>query len=198
MPKLLRILIFMILIALGSGLWPADARASAFVFSQEGSVINGIINYTLVGKYHAVFDRFEGEIRFDEQAGRIRSVALRIHADTIRSNHPNLDKIVKSGKILDVNRFPDIIFESTDISPDGPGYRATGDLTLHGVTKTISFPFDYNTLDPQNPSGQLQASGRWVIPRKEYGIIWNKILDKGGIIVGNHITVDWHILAGKI
>lgn len=175
------------------------SEASTFIFSQDNSAINGSIGYTLVGKYQAAFGQFEGEIRFNDKSEAIESVVLKINASSIQSKHPSLDRIVKSQRILDVQSFPGIIFESTDIVSDAAGcHRATGNLTLHGVTRTISFPFSFEILRPEGAAGQLQASGTWVIPRKEYGIIWNKILDKGGIIVGNHITVDWRILAGKI
>ena len=101
------------------------------------------------------------------------------------------DRIVRSPRLLDANRYPEIVFQSKTIVEKGDHYIVEGTLDLHGVRKDLSFKFDVQNLD-QN---QILAKGKWRIKRKDFGIIWHKVLDYGGIIVGNHITINWELVA---
>lgn len=162
-------------------------------FGPETSRITGSINYSVIGKYYAVFDHYAGHITIDDKDDTVKLVYLEILSNSIRSKHPSLDKIVKSPRLLDVEKFPKIAFESKSITKTKNGYQVVGELTLHGVSIEIASPFTVET----GPYGELRLKGEWVIERKKFGIIWNKLLDKGGILVGDHVTVDWQIIAPK-
>lgn len=77
---------------------------------------------------------------------------------------------------------------------DQNGYWVNGVIDLHGVKKEIASVFTLKV----NPDSSLFLKGQWVLRRKDFGITWNKVLDHGGVVVGDHVTVDWEILAKKI
>ncbi len=163
-------------------------------FGPQETQINGSIKYTVIGKYRANFERFKGEIAFDRQTGQITSVQLVIEAETITSNCDWCDKIVRSEQLLHTEKHPYIIFKSSEIIKDNNGYRVKGTLEMHGVKKEAVFPFEAEIAEGGEARGRvLTVSGKWLINRKDFDIVWNKILDKGGILVGNDITVDWGI-----
>ena len=60
---------------------------------------------------------------------------------------------------------------------------------------TFSFKVEMY-IDHKTKQKILDLNGSWTINRKDFNIIWNKLLDHGGIIVGDHFTVDWGIKAG--
>ena len=128
----------------------------------------------------------------------IKGVRLEIISSSVTSVHPALDRIVRSKKILDVAMYPKVYFQSEDIKRHDQDYIATGQLELRGVKKNITFPFKAAApIWKPDGKGALLAHGQWVINRKDFGVIWNKIFDHGGIIVGNHITIDWQIEAAS-
>ncbi len=170
--------------------------AHPYHFDAKSSAIHGAIRYTVIGQYKADFQDFEGSLLFDPQKGMISSVALNINTVSVKSRYPKLDRIVRSRYLLDVAEYPDITFKSKDIIKKNNAYLAKGLLKIHGVEQEISFPFDA-TVPLKDDQGKdvIRAQGTWIMNRKDFKIIWNKILDHGGIIVSEHITINWEVLA---
>lgn len=173
----------------------AQARRSNYYFDGDNSRLKGSIKYTLIGTYRAGFEEFEGTLRYDSKDIEKSSVDLRISTASIKSKYPRLDRIVRSSRLLDAANYPYITFKSTSIRETDQGYYIEGRVKLNDITKDFGFYFDL--AGPFREGGEefLEARGRWVINRKDFEIIWNRWLDHGGIIVGNHITVDWEIQA---
>ena len=172
---------------------PASATTE-YVIKKEESFVKGIATYTLIGKYNAHFEDFEGRIIFDPKRISRSSVYIEIKTTSIKSNFPVLDKIVRSSRLLDAAEYPKIIFQSTRCVKTEDGYRVKGILNLHGIEKEIEFPFSLEEMISAE-GDFLEAQGKWNINRKDYNVIWHKTLDKGGVIVGDTITVDWKIRA---
>lgn len=170
------------------------SSAATIEFGPKETQIKASIKYTVIGQYIAGFDSFKGVITVDQQSGKVLSVLLEIDAQSIHSNCKPCDNIVRSSQLLDTARYPKIVFRSNAITEGENGYLVTGILDLHGKKNEVSFPFDL-VIDEVAVTGQkiLDIKGKWVINRKEFDIIWNKLLDKGGVLVGNHITVRWGI-----
>lgn len=159
-------------------------------FGPKEAQINGSIKYSVIGKYNAQFQSFNGKITLDKSAKKIQSVYLEIDAASIQSDCRWCDNIVRSQQLLAVEKYPQIIFQSTEIIENKQGYMAKGTMDLHGIKREVSFPFDAVFLDN---SHVLNVQGQWHIRRKDFKITWNALLDHGGILVGDHIAVDWKI-----
>lgn len=172
-----------------------DAWADINVpFGPENSQIKASIKYTLVGRYRAHFEKYQGHLTFNQEQKNVKSVFLEIDANSVHSSFLSLDKIVRSKQILSVKEFPQIIFESHSIIADPKGYQVKGVLNLHGVEKEFFSSFTQDiVIDKNTQKEEMLFKGNWVIKRKDFGIIWNKLLDKGGIIVGDYINIDWEI-----
>ncbi|HQO58004.1 MAG TPA: YceI family protein [Candidatus Omnitrophota bacterium] len=161
------------------------------------SRIEGSIKYSVIGRYQAKFEKFDGEIFFDPAKNQLTGVNLRIDNRSLCSSYKSLDRIILSPRILHVEKYPRTLFKSKSITPADKKdeYSVTGDLTLHGVTREITFPFTAEGPFPQQDRKRILARGEWVIARKDYNMYWHSFLDKAGLIVGNHMTVDWEITA---
>jgi len=159
-------------------------------FGPAETRIDGSIKYSVICKYKAQFSQFKGRIELDEAKRRVVSVDLEIQAATIESDCKWCDKIVRSEQLLAAAKFPMITFKSQQIIQQENGYMVKGMLDLHGEKREVSFPFQAVMGD-----NNIDIQGEWQINRKDFKIIWNKLLDQGGVLVGNYITVNWGIKA---
>lgn len=185
---------FFILFFLSVSPW-AWARTQNYYFNQEHSFLKGSISYSLIGTYRATFKDFEGVISFDEKNIENSRVEMKIKTASIHSKYPKLDRIVRSKRLLDAEKYPDITFKSTSIKRLKTGYYVEGTVNLHEITKDLSFVFQFEGPLGEGKEESVKARGRWVINRKDFDIIWSSWLDHGGIVVGDEITVVWEITA---
>ena len=105
------------------------------------------------------------------------------------------DAHLKSADFFDVEKYPTMTFKSTQVKPDGDGgYKVTGDFTLHGVTKQVTFSVEGPSAPAKDPWGntRIGLTATTKINRKDFGLNWNAALETGGILVGEevHITVE--------
>ncbi|MGE0268277.1 MAG: YceI family protein [Candidatus Omnitrophota bacterium] len=173
----------------------AWAKTQNYYFTQEHSFLKGEIKYSLIGTYQAAFNDFEGVLILDEQNIENSSVDMKIKTSSIRSKYPALDRIVRSRRLLDAEKYPYMTFKSKSIKRLKSGYFVEGTVNLHDITKDLSFIFYLDGPTVEDKEKLLKARGRWTINRKDFDIIWNRWLDHGGIIVGDNIDVAWEIKA---
>lgn len=167
-------------------------------FNPSSTKIIGSIPYSVIGRYIAHFNNFKGRITLDEDLERVRSVYLEIEADSIESNCPWCDKIARSRRLLNTARYPKVIFKSEMITQDKCGYKVRGILRMHGIKRRLTFPFKAEIIiDQKTKRTILDLNGSWSINRKDFNIDWNRYLDRGGVLVGDHFTVNWGIKVYK-
>jgi len=186
---------FLFLLILTSMGISSSHASEILTFGPKETRIDGSIPYSVIGKYKAQFKSFKGTIILDN-ASMIQSVGLEIEVNSITSNCPWCDKIVRSRKLLNTAKYPEIIFKSRKIIHDEEGFKVKGILEMHGIRKVMNFPFKFEIIyDRKSHENLLEVHGSWVINRKDFNIIWNKLLDRGGLLVGDEMTVKWGIQA---
>jgi polyisoprenoid-binding protein YceI len=82
-------------------------------------------------------------------------------------------------------------YRMTSYAREGDRYVARGNLTLLGVTKEIVLTGTLNGVLPKDPRGLTRAgfSAQGRINRKDFGMVWNKVLDNGGLAVGDEVEI---------
>ena len=112
---------------------------------------------------------------------------------SIDTGNDDRDKHLRTRRLLRRREVPEITFKSTSIKPTGKKnvYDVTGDFTMHGVTKQITLPVELLGFG-KDPWGNTRAgfTVKTTLNRKDYGINWNKALDKGGVLLGDDVEVD--------
>lgn len=159
------------------------------------TTIGFAVRHMGLAKVHGRFDKFSGEILYDPEEPTNSSVTLTIDAASVNSNHMRRDADVRGSRLLDVEQFPEISFVSSGISRGEEGLEITGDLTLHGVTREVSFPFELFPPADVGRGIRLAAEGRLSINRKDYGIEFNRVVDTGSLLVGNTVTIELSVQA---
>ena len=196
MPKALKIFWFLVILWCGC-LRPQVVLAQpVYAVDPLVSQIKGSIHYSVIGKYEARFTAFLGTIVFDPKDLEHSLVNLKVKVASLHSKFSRLDRIVISPRLLDAKRYPWITFEGRSLARVNDHFEITADVTMHGITRRLTFPFQMQGPTKDSKGNVfLLAKGTWIIRRKDFSVIWNKVLDQGGIIVGDHVTVDWDITA---
>ena len=169
----------------------SNAYAHEYFMDKQASSIEASVWYTVLGRYSASFRKYESVFYFDPEHLERSSVEMTFYTKSIDSGMPRFDRIVRSSRLLDAGQYPEITFKSKRITKRADDYFVEGELTLHGVKRTLGFPFHL----AQTTGNEISAQGSWQINRKSFNIIWHPVLDVGGILVGNKITIDWKIQA---
>jgi polyisoprenoid-binding protein YceI len=115
-----------------------------------------------------------------------------IDASTVDTREPDRDKDLKSPHFLDVAKYPTMSFKSTKIEKDASGkLRITGDLAIHGVTKSVVLDVTEPKPPIKDPWGlqRTAISGSTKINRQDFGLNYSPTLDNGGLVVGNEIEI---------
>lgn len=121
------------------------------------------------------FNTFDGKFSYDPKAPEQSSIAVNIDTASIDSNHAKRDKHLRSKDFLDVSKFPASTFKSTKFEfKNESEATVTGDFTLHGVTKSISFPVT-KVGEGKDPWGGYRVGfeGKTVLKLADYGITYN-------------------------
>jgi polyisoprenoid-binding protein YceI len=146
----------------------------------------------MVRRVRGRFTDFSGALTADPAKPEASSVEFKINATSIDTANANRDKHLRSADFFDVEKFPEITFKSTRIVKKGENtYDVTGPLTIRGVTKDVTLPVSF--LGFQKDMQGKQRAGfetSATINRKDYGIVWNRNLDTGGVVLGDDVTVD--------
>ena len=159
--------------------YKADPAHSSIGFSVDHMVIDTV---------HGRFRQFDGSIIVDPDNGNaLRRASAAIQAKSIDTDVEKRDNHLRSPDFFDVEKYPTITFESTGVDRQ----TLTGKFTMHGVTKEISLPFKIKgpIKDPMgNTHLSLEANAK--LDRKDYGLTWNKVLEAGGLMVGEDVTIQ--------
>ena len=126
------------------------------------------------------------------------SVTAVLDPTTIDTRDANRDGHLRSADFFEVETFGTWTFVSTSVAAKGSDYVLTGDLTIHGVTRTVELELEFNGT-ATDPFGNARAgfSASTEISRKDFGLTWNAALETGGFLVSDTVKVSLEISAIK-
>jgi polyisoprenoid-binding protein YceI len=153
----------------------------------------------MVSNVRGRFNDFSGTVEMDAKAPQKSSVEFHIKADSIDTGNADRDKHLKTADFFDAEKFPEITFKSDSVKPTGKNkYDVTGTLTLHGVSKKVTLPVTF-LGEAKDPWGGTRAGFETAtkLDRKAYGIVWNKAIDNGGVLLGDDVNIDINLETTK-
>ncbi len=170
--------------------------AVQYVSDPAHSSIDFSVRHMVISTVKGFFDKFEATVMYDTMDVTKSKVSVLINPASISTNNETRDKHLKSPDFFDVEKYPEITFNSTKIEKTADGLVMTGNLTMRGVTKEVSFPFVINgpITDPWG-NQRFGTEASLTINRQDYGVSWNKVLDSGGLTAGNDVKIDIQIEA---
>jgi polyisoprenoid-binding protein YceI len=152
----------------------------------------------MISRVKGQFTEFDGDFSFDPTKPTASTGKFVVKTASVSTENAKRDEHLKSGDFFDVKKFPEMTFDKIKIKPakGKDRYKMTGELTLHGVTKPVSLDLEY-TGTAKDPWGNTRVgfSADGKINRKDFGIVWNKTLDAGGMLLGDDVAIDLQVEA---
>jgi polyisoprenoid-binding protein YceI len=153
------------------------------------------VRHLMISNVKGDFDKVSGTVTIDEANHSLSGINVTIDVSSISTREPQRDAHLKSPDFFDVEKFPTITFVSKEVVKSGDdSFEVVGDLTIHGVTKTIDLDVEDVTPEVKDPYGLYRrgASAKATILRSDFGLKYNSVLEAGGVAIGDevHITID--------
>jgi polyisoprenoid-binding protein YceI len=169
--------------------WTVDKAHSSVGFKVRHMMANTTGN----------FRDFDAVINVDRANLKNSTVEFTIQAASIDTASENRDKHLRSADFFDTEKFPTITFKSTSIAPSKTKdlYNVTGDFTMHGVTKRITLPVQYLGSATTKRGEVAGFEIETTVNRKDFGVIWNRALDTGGVMLGDDVKVTINLEVNK-
>jgi len=171
----------------------APTLAATWQIDPAHSNVSFSVRHMMVSNVRGEFTKVSGTVEGDEKTPAQAVITATIDATSINTREAKRDDHLKSPDFLDVAKYPTIIFKSKKIEPSGSGqFKVTGDLTLHGVTKEVVLDVSDVTAPIKDPMGKTRAGAQasTKIDRKDFGINWSKVIDGGGLMVGDEVAIS--------
>jgi polyisoprenoid-binding protein YceI len=171
------------------------ALASTWNLDPAHTSIAFKVQHMMISKVPGSFQKFEGSVNYDEKNLTNSAINVSIEAASINTGVEARDNHLRSADFFDVQKFPRIAFVSRKIVASGGNYQIIGDLTMHGVTKEVTLDMETPTPPIIDPMGntRMAASATTSIKRSDYGLVWNKALEAGGVLVGDVVWISLEV-----
>ncbi len=176
---------------------PALALAEPVTYKVDSS--HSGVNFSIrhfVSNVPGRFKDFSGTIVYDKANPAASKVDFSVQAASVDTGNSDRDAHLRTADFFDTEKFPAWTFSSTQVkAKDADTLEVTGDLTAHGVTKKVTLDVDFlgTVKTPKSEKAGFETS--FTINRKDFGIVWNRVLDAGGTVLGDDVKVTVSIEA---
>lgn len=167
-------------------LWNIDTTHANVDFSVKHMAISTV---------RGAFNVFSGSGETNA-AGVPTKIQMEIDATSITTNNEQRDGHLKSPDFFDVANHPKLTFVSTAITGTRDDLTIVGDLTIRGVTKSVTLKGELSqeVKDPWgNQRTSIVATGK--ISREQFGLVWNMALEFGGVMVSDEVKLHIEVEA---
>ncbi len=172
---------------------PVFAIASTWNIDPEHTNVGFKVRHLMVSNVKGGFGKVAGVVNVDDKDITKSSTTVTIDTTSIDTGVAKRDAHLKSPDFLDVAKYPTMTFVSTGVMKGAGGtFKVAGNLTLHGVTKPVVLQVEGLSGEIRDPMGNIRrgASATATINRKDYGLVWNKMLEAGGVAVGDEVVIN--------
>ncbi len=170
----------------------SSVQAQTWTIDQAHSAAHFAVRHMMVSTVRGDMGKITGTVTFDPKLPAAASIEASIDVAGIDTREPGRDTHLKSADFFDVANFPTVTFKSKklDAAADG-GFKVVGDLTIRGVTKEVVL--DVEPLRPaikdQRGATRTGTTATTKINRQDYGVKWSRMLDGGGVVVSDEVSI---------
>lgn len=168
--------------------WTVDPTHSSIDFS---------VKHMMIARVKGSFHSFEANIIADAFDLTSADIQFSIDMNSIDTRNSDRDNHLRSADFFDIEKYPTLTFQAAAVTKTDDGeYSITGDLSLHGVTRSETFAaaFEGAGKDPWgNEKVGFSATGS--IKRSDYGLTYNAVLETGGVLIGDEVKISIEIEA---
>lgn len=173
-----------------------DAGASgAYNFDKNHSSIGFRVKHMGLVDVPGFFRDFTGTINYDAKDVTKSSVEFNAKVTSVDTGVANRDNHLRTADFFEIEKYPDMSFKSTKIEKSGNQWMITGNLTMKGVTKQVSFPFNIAGFIPGERGTRMGATAETTINRTDFGVNYGNKLPNGTLQLSDDVKVILNIEA---
>jgi polyisoprenoid-binding protein YceI len=168
-----------------AGTWKLDPTHSDIAFS---------VRHLAISKVKGKFETFDVTVTAPENPSEA-TIEATIDVASVNTNQAQRDEHLRTSDFFAIAEHPQMVFKSTSFAPEPDGtFVVVGDLTLRGVTKSVSLKGDFGGITTDG-YGQTKAGveATTKINRHDYGVSWNAALEAGGVTLGDDVTINFDL-----
>ncbi|ATB35984.1 hypothetical protein CYFUS_001398 [Cystobacter fuscus] len=170
---------------------PSFAFATEYDIDAAHSSAQFAVKHMMVSNVRGSFSKVTGTANIDEKDITKSTIEASIDATTFNTNDTARDEHMRGPEFFDTAKYPALTFKSTKVVKAGKNLKVSGELTMHGVTKPVVLDVEGFTTESKDPWGNFKRGGTATtkINRKDFGLSWNKVLETGGVAVGEEVSI---------
>jgi polyisoprenoid-binding protein YceI len=182
-----------ILLTVALFILPSMAAAATWRIDPEHTSIQFTVRHMMISNVKGVFHKFNGQFEIDDKETTNTRASAVINVASIDTGIEKRDEDLRSPNFFDVAKYPSMTFVSKKIVRTGANsFKMTGDLTMHGVTREVVLDMEGLETVVKDPWGNMRrgATMASMINRRDFGLTYNKLLETGGVVVGDEVKIN--------
>jgi polyisoprenoid-binding protein YceI len=170
-----------------------NSAKTKWVIDPSHSEISFKVKHLMITNVKGVFNDFSGSALISDDNFHTSEIEFSLHTASVDTGAPDRDGHLKSADFFDVEKYPSLTFRGISFQKSEKHgiYVLQGDLTIKGITRAVVLDVEFNGTmkDPWgNHKAGYTVTGK--INRKEWGLNWNAMLEAGGVLVSDDVTIN--------
>jgi polyisoprenoid-binding protein YceI len=177
---------------LGLAAWAQETPAPNWRIDPLHSSAQFSVRHMMISTVRGQFGGVKGSVLYNPANPAASSVEATIDCMTVNTGEAKRDADLKTEAFFDVKRYPVMKFKSKSVEVSGPGkLKVTGDLTINAITRPVVLDVEGPTAPIRDTQGRekIGVSGLTRISRKDFGILYNPIMETGGVAVSDEVSI---------
>ena len=170
----------------------ATPAITAWKVDSAHSVVEFKVKHMMISNLKGHFTGVTGTLLLHEADLTQSSVEAAIDIASVHTGDKGRDEHLQGADFFDAEKFPTMQLKSTHIALKSDGeLLVTGDLTIKGITRSVQFAVEGPTAAAKDPWGgtRIGVAATTKINRKDFGLTWNAVLEAGGVMVSEDISI---------
>lgn len=167
------------------------AQSATYGFDKAHTNVRFSVAHMVITEVDGNFSEFEGQVTTKGNDFSNADVSFTVDVASINTDDSKRDEHLRSADFFDVEKYPEMTFKSKSMKKvNDKEYKLTGDLTMHGVTKTVTLDAKYGgtVVDPWgNTKVGFKLKGE--INRTDWGLKYNSVIESGGLLIGEEVEI---------
>lgn len=172
----------------------ASAEMAKWIVDKDHTTLGFEVVHMMVSKTKGKFTEYSSTVEMDAGKLEFKTIEAVIQTASITTDHQKRDEHLRSADFFDAKTFPTMTFKMKSYTKAGEQYTAIGDITILGITKELILVGTLNGV-AQDPWGNTRAgiTAAGTLNRKDFGMKFSKLLDNGGLMVGDEVKIKLEI-----
>lgn len=168
----------------------ASAQATSWKLDKVHSVVKFSVTHMVVSETEGSFKLFDGTVDHTKADFSDAKINFTVDVNSISTDNEGRDKHLKSDDFFSAEKFPQMKFESTSMTPlGGNKYKLAGNLTIKDVTKPVTFDVTYGGTITTSRGTKAGFKATTIINRFDYNLKWDRATEAGSLVVSKEVEV---------